>query len=174
VIFNKGAKQWGAYEYKQADDVLRIKVTPHAADTQELLTFTFPSVSTESASVAIVWEKLAVPFTIKVDTNTKVLAAARKAIADAKPDDWRTSYRAAAFCLDNNVNLDEARTWLAKSAAVKETMYNLAGQARFLALDGKKAEAIALAKKAITVGKAADAKTDTAMVDNLITEWQKK
>jgi len=174
VIFSKGAKQWGAYEYKPAEDVLRIKVKPAAAEFHELLTFSFPTVATESATVAIIWEKLAVAFTIKVDTNAKVLASARKAIAEAKPDDWRTSYRAAAFCLDNNVNLDEARTWLARSVAVKETMYNLAGQARFLVLDGKKADAITLAKKAITVGKAADPKADTAMVDNLIKEWEKK
>ncbi|HVN74899.1 MAG TPA: DUF2911 domain-containing protein [Thermoanaerobaculaceae bacterium] len=173
VIFNKGAKQWGAYEYKQAEDALRIKVKAHPDEFRELMTIWFPAVSAESATVAICWEKLTVPFTIKVDTNTKVLAAARKAIAEAKPDDWRTSYRAAAFCLDNNVNLDEARTWLAKSVAVKETMYNLAGQARFLALAGKKADAIALAKKAIAVGKAQDPKADTAMVDNLIKEWEK-
>ncbi|TAM53585.1 MAG: DUF2911 domain-containing protein [Acidobacteria bacterium] len=173
IIFNKGAKQWGAYQYKQAEDVLRIKVKPREAPFRELLTFCFPAVATDSATVAIVWDKLAVPFTFTVDTVDKVLAQARKAIAEAKPDDWRTSYRAAAFCLDNNVNLPEARTWLAKSVAVKETMYNLAGQARFLALDGKKAEAIALAKKAIAVGKAADPKVDTGMVDNLIKEWEK-
>ena len=173
VIFNKTAKQWGAYEYKQAEDALRIKVKPHEMPFHELLTFCFPAVSTESATVAMVWDKLAVPFTFKVDTVDKVLTEARKAIAVAKPDDWRTSYRAAAFCLDNNVNLPEARTWLAKSVAVKETMYNLAGQARFLALDGKKAEAIALAKKAIAVGKAADPKAETAMVDNLIKEWER-
>ena len=173
VIFNKTAKQWGAYEYKPADDVLRIKVKPHPMGFHELLTFVFPAVSTESATVAMVWDKLAVPFTFNVDTVDKVLTQARKAIADAKPDDWRTSYRAAAFCLDNNVDLPEARTWLAKSVAVKETMYNLAGQARFLALDGKKAEAVALAKKAIAVGKAADPKAETTMVDNLIKEWEK-
>jgi hypothetical protein len=168
VIFNKGAKQWGAYEYKQADDVLRIKVKPQAAEFHELLTFTFPVVTTESATVAIVWEKLAVLFTIKVDTVDKVLAAARRTI-----DDWRLPYRAATFCLDNNVNLAEARGWMDKSIAMKETMYNLAGKARFLALDGKKADAIALAKKAITVGKTADPKADTSMVDNLIKEWEK-
>ncbi|MGD1148718.1 MAG: DUF2911 domain-containing protein [Thermoanaerobaculaceae bacterium] len=169
VIFSKNPKQSGAFEYKQTEDALRIKVTPHVADNHELLTFIFPSVSTESATVAMVWEKLAVPFTVKVDTTAKVLAAARKAV-----DDWRLAYRAATFCLDNNVNLDEARGWMAKSVAMKETMYNLAGQARFLALDGKKAEAIALAKKAIVVGKAADPKVDTAVVDNLLKEWEKK
>ncbi len=174
VIFNKDAKQWGAYEYKQAADVLRVKVKPAETAFHELLTIDFTAVSPETATVTIAWEKLAVPFALKVDTNAKVLAAARKAVAEAKPDDWRTSYRAAAYCLDNKINLDEARTWLAKSVAVKATMYNLAGQARFLALDGKKTEAIALARKAIAVGKAADPKADTAMVDNLIKEWEAK
>jgi len=169
VIFNKGAKQWGAYEYKQADDVLRIKVKPHGDEFRELLTIWFPTVSTDSAILAICWEKVAVSVPIGVDTTNKVLAAARKAV-----DDWRLPYRAATFCLDNNVNLAEARVWMNKSVAMKETMYNLAGQARFLALDGKKADAIALATKAITVGKAADPKADTAMVDNLIKEWEKK
>ncbi len=173
VIFNKGAKQWGAFEYKQDQDALRIKVKPHADESREILTLWFPAVSTESATVAICWDKLTVPFTIKVDTVNKVLAAARKAVAETKPDDWRTPYRAAAFCLDNSVDLADAKAWLAKSVAVKETMYNLAGQARMLAMDGKKADAITLAKKAVAVGKAADPKTDTTMVDNLIKEWQK-
>ena len=173
VIFNKGAKQWGAYEYKQAEDVLRITVKPQPAEFHELMTFSFPAVSTESAQVALAWEKLQVAFTFKVGTIDKVLAAARKAVAEAKPDDWRTPYRAAAFCLDNNVDLADAKAWLTKSVAAKETMYNLSGQARLLAMEGKKADAIALAKKAITVGKAADPKADTSMVDNLIKEWEK-
>jgi hypothetical protein len=173
VIFNKGAKQWGAYEYKQDQDVLRIKVRPQPAVFHELMTFSFPTVSTESAQVALNWENLQVAFSFKVDTIEKVLAAARKAVSEAKPDDWRTSYRAAAFCLDNKVNLAEAKTWLDKSVATKETMYNLSGQARLLAMEGKKADAIALAKKAITVGKEADPKADTSMVDNLIKEWEK-
>jgi len=168
VIFNKGAKQWGAYEYKQDQDALRIKMKPQPAVFQELMTFSFPAVSTESAQVALNWENVQVAFTFKVGTIDKVLAAARKAI-----DDWRLPYRAATFCLDNNVNLAEARGWMDKSIAMKETMYNLAGKARFLALDGKKADAIALAKKAIAVGKTADPKADTVMVDNLIAEWEK-
>jgi len=173
VIFNKGAKQWGAFEYKQPDDVLRIKVKPQATEFHELLTFAFPVVTTESATVAIVWEKITALFSFKVETVNKVLTSVRKAVTEAKPDDWRTPYRAAAFCLDNNVNLAEAKTWLAKSVTAKETMYNLAGQARLLAMEGNKADAITLAKKAIAVGKAADPKADTSMVDNLIKEWEK-
>ncbi len=168
VIFNRGAKQWGAYQYKQDQDALRIKVKPHGDEFHELMTFSFPEVSAESVTVKLAWEKLAVPFTLRIDTNEKVLAAARRAI-----DDWRLPYRAATYCLDNKVNLDEARTWMDKSIAMKETMYNLAGKARFLALDGKKTDAIALARKAIAVGKVADPKADTSMVDNLLKEWER-
>ena len=174
VIFNKGAKQWGAYSYKEADDALRIKVKAHRDEFRELLTVWFPAVTTDSATISIAWERLAVEFGIKVDTATKTLAGARKAVADAKPDDWRTPVRAATYCLDSNVDLDEARGWVEKSIAIKETMANLTAKARFLALDGKKSEAIALAKKAITVGKAADPKAETEPVDKLIAEWQKK
>ena len=173
VIFNKGAKQWGAYDYKQADDVLRVKVKPQQAAFTEVMTFGFPTVTIDSTTVALTWDKLEVQFTLHVATVPKVLAAARKAVADAKPDDWRTPYRAAVFCLDNEVSLNEAKGWIDKSVAVKETMANLTARARLLALQGKKADAIAMAKKAIEVGKAADAKADTSSVEKLIADWQK-
>ena len=173
VIFNKGAKQWGAYDYKQSEDVLRIKVKPQPAAFTEVMTFGFPAVTVDAATVALTWEKVEVPFMVHVATVPKVLAAARKAVAEAKPDDWRTPYRAAVFCLDNDVSLDEAKAWIDKSVAVKETMANLTAKARLLALQGQKADAIATAKKAIEVGKAADPKADTSTVDKLIADWQK-
>jgi hypothetical protein len=173
IIFNKGAKQWGAYSYKAEDDVLRIKAKPQASDFSELLTFSFRSATTTSAQVVLAWDTLAVPFTINVDTIGKILPEARAAVAAAKPDDSRTPLQAATFCLDNNVNLDEAGTWIEKSIAAKETMYNLAAKARFQAAKGQKAEAIATAKRAIAVGKAANPSADTAMVDALIAEWNK-
>ena len=88
----------------------------------------------------------------------KVLASARKAIAVAKPDDWSTLARAASWCIDNNVALDDARAWVAKSLAIRETMGNLTAKAKLLALDGNKAEAIAtiVGKKKAAVGSKAE------------------
>ena len=173
VIFNKSAKQWGAYKYSQAEDALRIKVKPQPAAFTEVMTFSFPTVTMDSATVALTWEKLEVPFMVQVATVPKVLAAARKAVAEAKPDDFATPATAARFCVDNNVNLDEAKGWIEKSIAIKQTMANLTTKARLLALQGKKTDAIATAKKAIEVGKAADPKADTSMVEKLIADWQK-
>jgi hypothetical protein len=174
IIFNKDAKQWGAYDYKAADDALRIKAKPEPAPFTERMTFTFPDTTNDATEVALSWDKLRVAFTVKVDTVGLVVSSARKAVAEAKPDDWRTPVRAASFCLDNNVDIADARAWVEKSLAAKETMAGLVAKARLLAFDGKKAEAIATAKKAISVGKAADPKAETSPVEKLIAGWEKR
>ena len=39
IIFNKIADQWGAFEYNEAEDVLRIDVTPEKGNMQEWLAY---------------------------------------------------------------------------------------------------------------------------------------
>ena len=143
VILNKGAKLWGAYEYKKEEDVLRFEVKPRvAAAPKEWMQFRFEALTNDSAEVVLAWESVEVPFTVKVEVTERVLTAARKAIAEAKADDWRTPYRAAAFCIETGVNLDEAATWLDKSVTIKPGYYNTLAKAKLLAAKGKKAEAI--------------------------------
>lgn len=173
VILNKGATQWGAYEYKQAEDLVRFAVKPQAAPFTERMTFSFPNTTMDATDVALAWEKVQISFPVKVDVNSKVIADARAAIAAAKPDDWRTPLRAGVYCLDNNINLDEARGWVGKSLAARETMYGLMAKARFAALDGNTTEAIAVIKKAIEVGKAATPPNDIAPAERLLAEWTK-
>jgi hypothetical protein len=173
VILNKGAKLWGAYEYKKEEDVLRFEVKPRAAAApKEWMQFRFEALGNDTAEVVLAWESLEVPFTVKVEVTERVLAAARKAIAEAKTDDWRTPYRAAAFCIETGVNLDEAATWLDKSVTIKPGYYNTLAKAKLLAAKGKKVEAVALAKKAIELGLAAEPKADVAPAQQLIESWK--
>jgi hypothetical protein len=174
VIINKGATQWGAYEYKADQDVLRFSVKPQASEFTERMTFSFPNTTMDGTDVTLTWESLRISFAIKVDVVSRVLGDARKTMGQLKADDWRTPLRAATFCLDNNVNLEEAQGWAEKSLAAKETMYGLVAKARFTALGGDKAGAITLAKKAIEVGRAADPDADTAVAERLISEWSAK
>jgi hypothetical protein len=66
VIFNKTAQQWGAYQYKPEDDVLRVTVTPKEGAFQERMLFTFDNLSDKSAQLVLSWEKLQVPVKIEV------------------------------------------------------------------------------------------------------------
>jgi hypothetical protein len=62
IIFNKTAKQWGAYEYKAADDVLRVKVKPTTlASPVEQFTIT----ADKSGKVSLMWDKTEAAFMVK-------------------------------------------------------------------------------------------------------------
>ncbi len=62
LIFNKTANQWGAFSYKQADDVLRVNVTPGKSDTPvEKLTYSI----SKAGIVTLAWGTLKVDFVVK-------------------------------------------------------------------------------------------------------------
>ncbi|MCG6915244.1 DUF2911 domain-containing protein [bacterium BMS3Abin03] len=68
IIFNKVADQWGAFEYNEAEDALRLEVLPEKDDGcwQEWLAYAVTKTSDNAAVVRLEWEKLKIPFTIEV------------------------------------------------------------------------------------------------------------
>ena len=66
VIFNKKNDAWGSYKYNEAEDALRITVTPVKTPLQEWLTFGFEDLAGTSATVFMNWEMLKVPFKISL------------------------------------------------------------------------------------------------------------
>ena len=68
LIFNKVANQWGAFEYNDVEDALRIEVTPMQNNCwQEWLAYTITKSSDKKAVVMLEWEKLIVPFNVEVE-----------------------------------------------------------------------------------------------------------
>ncbi len=62
IIFNKTWKQWGAYDYKEADDALRVNVkASKAASFAEKMTF---SISKEG-KVTLLWGDISVEFAVQ-------------------------------------------------------------------------------------------------------------
>jgi hypothetical protein len=174
VIFSKQQELWGMYEYKPEMDALRITVKPQATEHTEWLTLSFPNVAPDSAEVAIAWEKVRVAFTVKVDAIGLTISKARAAVAAAAADDFQTPFRAANYCLQNDVNVEEAVKWLDKSIGIKATFGNLGAKARHLAKKGDTKAAIETAGKAIAAGKAATPPANTAALEKLVAEWQAK
>jgi len=61
IIFNKTANQWGAYEYKEAEDALRVTVKPGKTDKfVETL-----NIAVEGNKIVIRWENTQVAFAVK-------------------------------------------------------------------------------------------------------------
>lgn len=158
IIFNGTANQWGSFAYDPAKDTLRVKTKPQTvAENQEWLAFSIDPLAEDTAQVNIRWERISVPFTVKVpDVPAATLVRLKAVVSEAKADDWRTPMQAGNFLINNKDAADDAQgmAWLEQSIKVKETFNNLSSKANALYKAGKKDEAIAVAEQAIQRGKA--------------------
>ena len=78
VAFWNRPDSLGALDYDPKYDVLRVSVTPVAADSVERLQFTFDDPTADAVTLNLRWERLSVPLKLTVDTNGKTLAAAHR------------------------------------------------------------------------------------------------
>ena len=61
IIFNKEAKQWGAYKYKENEDQLRVTVKQEVAKSKaEKLVYVI-----EKNTVSLNWDNWTIPFSVK-------------------------------------------------------------------------------------------------------------
>src|ERR1051325_2276481 len=109
IVFNGTANQWGSFDYDPAKDTLRVKAKPQWMNTsEEWLTYSFDPVTDDSAQVNIRWEKINVPFTVKVpDVAATTMVKLKKAVDNAKPDDWRTPLQAGHYLINNQTPADD-------------------------------------------------------------------
>ncbi len=66
IIFSKKSDAWGSFTYDQAEDALRVTVTPVKAPHEEWLMFGFDDLAGTSATAYLHWEQLKVPFKIQL------------------------------------------------------------------------------------------------------------
>jgi tetratricopeptide (TPR) repeat protein len=160
IIFNKNATSWGSFFYKEDEDVLRVKVKPQPGEHQEWLSYEFGDLTDSSATVTMRWEKVKVSFKVGLDVHTIVLAHAKNEYLRGLPGfTWQAFNQAAAYCMQNNVNTDEAMAWVDKSISINENFNNLRVKAGLLENSGKTAEANALKDKSMSVATEADLNT---------------
>jgi tetratricopeptide (TPR) repeat protein len=150
VILNKNATSWGSYFYKEAEDLLRITVTPQPGEFREWLQFEFSDLADSGAVLTLCWEKLRIPIPITVETRTQVLASAREEYLRGPAGfTWQGFNQAAQYALRNGGDLNEALGWANRSTGISETFANLRTKAAILEALGKKDEAAPLSAKAM-------------------------
>jgi hypothetical protein len=112
LIFSKVSTAWGSYFYREADDVLRVKVKPQKNEFHQWLAYEFPVRKPNSAVCVLAWENLKVPFTIDVpNLNEYYVEQMRKELITDIGFEWKSWNQAAQFCIENNINLNEALRW---------------------------------------------------------------
>jgi hypothetical protein len=146
-IINKNADLWGTMGYKEEEDVVRVTVKAEYLEHMEWLQFSFSKLRKNSALLSMHWEDFSVGFPITVDTDKYVLEGARKSKG------WKELNRAAIYCLENKVALDEGQKWIDQSVAEERSYWNLTTLAEYHALEGDLEDAKKVMKEAIETGK---------------------
>lgn len=168
VVFNKVPEQWGAFTYRKEADALRVKTKAQPAEHIEALEYTIPVTSPDTAQVVLHWEKVKIPFTIKVDA---VGLAKKKANSTF---DWLSALFATTYFLEEKSDLAEALKWANVGIALEGnySMYEI--KSRVLAQMGRYKEAISAAEQAIEANKTSPRRIPTTAIEKRIEEWKAK
>ena len=112
LIFSKNSSSWGSFYYDSKEDVLQVKVKPIVNDKSvEWLKYEFINETENSATVALQWEKLIIPFKVEVDINKTQIESFRNELRSEKSFVFEAWVQAAQWCAQRNINLDEALLW---------------------------------------------------------------
>ncbi len=153
VIFSNISSGWGSYGYDLKEDALRISVKPESAPFEERLSFRFDNPAENSVVVALYWEKLKIPFTVKLNVQLDILESFRRELRGLPQFFWQPWNQAANFCLQNDINTDQAIQWVDQSIAIIENFANLQVKSALLEKKGQLKEAEELMKRAMKIAK---------------------
>ncbi len=149
IIFNHNASAWGSFFYKESEDALRVTVSPRTANMQDWLSYYFADPKVNSVVAVLHWEKLEVPFKIDIDVPEVVYQSMKKELTNINGFFWQGYNAAAAYCIQNNIHLDDAAKMIDNSIKIQKTFANQNTKAMLLDKQGKKTDADALRKEAL-------------------------
>lgn len=154
IIFSNNHSSWGSYYYNEKEDALRVKVKPVKLDHNvEWLRYEFSDQSENAATISLEWEKLRIPFRVETNYIEDQLASFRDELRTQRGFFWLAWDQAAQWCLQRNVNLEQALQWADSASGPSFGGGNLFGpkstKAQILAKLGRTAEADAIMKQAL-------------------------
>lgn len=154
LIFSKNSTSWGSFFYDPREDALRVNVkTVPLNESVERLKYEFMDEKDNSAVVALLWEKLKIPFTVQVDYVKTQMESFRRELRTDKGFDPDAYVQAINFSLQNNGDLNEALAW--SDYAIngvfvgQKNFKTLSTKASVLAKMNRQAEADAMMKEAM-------------------------
>lgn len=155
LIFNKNTKEWGSYFYNKDLDVLQVSTVQqkNLPTMQERLVYNFSNQTDHSVDINLVWERWSFPIKVEVDLKRTVLENIREQMSGAIGFDPASLEAAAKWCVDNDINYEEALNWI--SSAVdprlggRNTFGALSVKAAILKKLGKEKEAADIMNTAV-------------------------
>jgi Protein of unknown function (DUF2911) len=161
LIFSNNNSSWGSFFYDAKEDALRVNVkTVPLNESVERLKYEFMDETDNSAVIALLWEKLKIPFKVEVDYVKTQMESFRNELRSDKGFNMDNWVRATQFAVDHNTNLEEAMQWsdymINAPFLGQKNFKTLSTRAAVLNKTGKTTEADVLMKQALPMGSMLD------------------
>ncbi len=169
IIINTDTTLHGASGYDEKKDVHRFTVKPEkSARFYETFTIELSDIVKDNGTLYLIWENTIAKFEIQSNAKERILADIDNKINKLKTDNSKLFYQAAEYYYNQKIELDQANVWIAKAMKMEpDNFYYPNLQAKILETQGKFAEAIPVAQKAVIL-----AKKDN--MTQIVSNWEKK
>ena len=145
-ILNRDTAQWGAYEYKQALDVLRVKAKPTKLATPvETMSLAVENLKPNAADLVVSWDRTQVALPLTADPDRIVMGQIEEAMKGEK----KPYMTAAQYYYNTGKDLTPAIGWVEEAIKLKPTYSGYYWKAKLLQKQGKNKEAIEAANKSL-------------------------
>ena len=179
-ILNTNTELWGAGDYKESEDVLRVIVEATETEMTETFSMDITHLSSEGGHLEISFadRMIAVPFV--VETNMLAMKNIETALNESDEDRlWLVNRNAANYYLNNGLDKKQALSYIQTAVKLNEGnwySHYIHGQVLFSL--GMNKEAMEAAKSAMKVGQMEAKKSEkefsyTQMLEEAMDKWSK-
>jgi hypothetical protein len=183
ILTMPGSSEWAVhfYTYAGGDWTSYVKKDPEVAVmvkpvnlnmTFETFTIMIGNMTSESATIGIVWDDTYVPVEVTTDVDTKVMASIDRVLAGPSANDY---YNAGVYMANAGKDLNKALEYVQKATKSGEPRYwQLRQESLILAKLGRYKEATNVAKKSLELATSAGNDDYVKMNTDSIKEWKSK
>jgi hypothetical protein len=174
LILNKNTGLGGnTVGYKNEDEVARFKVRSERLPNKvETFTINFADLTSNGATVEIMWENTAVRFKIEQDVDAQVMAQIQEKVINGQNVSANAYAAAANYYLDTDRDPKLALTWINKATEKDAPYWLLHSKAKLQAKNKDYAGAVQSAEQSIQAAKQANNDDYVRMNEKLIAEWK--
>ncbi len=180
AVFNKVADQWGAYQYDETQDALRIPVEVKTlANPEERLSFSIVEQDRDLGYIRFAWEKKVLYLRFQTDLLAMVQLKIEEATAKSPAEDhWKVYAQAADYLADSDRYTEWALSFANQSTELFSHSSNWWTKARLEAKKGDYKAAVESAGKAAEIGQANSEdqfySASKDRMDKMVSEWKAK
>lgn len=170
-FYKHESSNWSSYAEKTPELAVEVKATKVKTNFESFF-INIDNLKSESATIDMYWANVKVSTKLGVEADKKVMANIEKVMAGPSTSDY---YNAGSYLFDSGKDRKKALEYVQKATKVENPKFwQLRKEALILAKLKRYKEATAVAKKSLTLAKAAKNADYVKMNQESILEWARK